>query len=620
MKRKWKRLALTEVSPSGWLKEQMKMQMDGLTGCLYEKWDSVGAYSGWLGGTGESWERGPYYLDGLLPLSYYLKDGKRWEICRKFLDWTLKSQDSEGNFGPERTKQDYWSRFIMLKVMLQYYEITGDEVIVGFIENYLKYLRRAIESRPLTGWAQARAGEALYVIKWLYERSPEGWMMDLQREIRRQAIDWSSLFADFPYPRPTAHYYNWDYLSRFQNEEVMQLMQYHQTHVVNVSMGLKYAAMEYFFDGNEGKKEQGIEALGTLEKYHGVACGAINGDEHLSGGSPAQGAELCGVAEQMFSLEAMLEVFGEPGIADRLERVAFNAYPAAISEDYMSHQYLQQANQILVSRAKRNWFNNGDDSNLFGLEPNFGCCTANMHQGWPKLVQCLWFWEENYLVSAVLAPNHLHTLAEGKRIEIDLETDYPFGETLVYRIRKAETAVHLKIRIPGWCTAPEIVAGDVAVRREGKDYWIVENLCEGNRIEIRYPMPVRFSKWYRDSVAVERGSLVYALKMEENWEKERECCGIADYSVHSPDAWNYALNLQELPETDVLERGANPFSHAAPPSQIIIKAKRVKAWKMVHNSAGPLPDSPVSSDEKEEQITLIPYGATALRISQFPYY
>lgn len=34
----------------------------------------------------------------------------------------------------------------------------------------------------------------------------------------------------------------------------MQLMQYHQTHVVNVSMGLKYAAMEYFFDGDDEKR------------------------------------------------------------------------------------------------------------------------------------------------------------------------------------------------------------------------------------------------------------------------------------------------------------------------------------------------------------------------------
>lgn len=43
-------------------------------------------------------------------------------------------------------------------------------------------------------------------------------------------------------------------MKRFQNEEVVQLMQYHQTHVVNVSMGLKYAAMEYFFDGDDEKR------------------------------------------------------------------------------------------------------------------------------------------------------------------------------------------------------------------------------------------------------------------------------------------------------------------------------------------------------------------------------
>jgi hypothetical protein len=33
---------------------------------------------------------------------------------------------------------------------------------------------------------------------------------------------------------------------------------------------------------------------------------------------------------------------------------------------------------------------NGPDSNLYRLEPNFGCCTANLHQGWPKFASSLW--------------------------------------------------------------------------------------------------------------------------------------------------------------------------------------------------------------------------------------
>ena len=53
-------------------------------------------------------------------------------------------------------------------------------------------------------------------------------------------------------------------------------------------------------------------------------------------------------------------------------------------------QYDQQPNQVLCSVAPRRWTQNKDDSNIFGLEPNFGCCTANLHQGWPKLVASMW--------------------------------------------------------------------------------------------------------------------------------------------------------------------------------------------------------------------------------------
>lgn len=95
--------------------------------------------------------------------------------------------------------------------------------------------------------------------------------------------------------------------------------------------------------------------------------------------------------------------------SDWFEQVAYNALLTTISADGCSHQYNQQVNQISITVAKRQWYSNHDDSNIFGLEPNFGCCTANMHQGWPKFVQNLWMKDgQGGYVCISYAPIQLH--------------------------------------------------------------------------------------------------------------------------------------------------------------------------------------------------------------------
>ena len=122
-------LPLTSVMPKGWLLEQLRIQAQGLSGHLDEFWPDLGSQSGWLGGAGESWERGPYFLDGLVPLAYLTKEPALISKVTKWMNWTLDHQQPDGWIGPPKNR-DWWPNYVMLKALIQFQEATGDARVV----------------------------------------------------------------------------------------------------------------------------------------------------------------------------------------------------------------------------------------------------------------------------------------------------------------------------------------------------------------------------------------------------------------------------------------------------------------------------------------------------------
>ena len=124
-KEKLQKLPLGEIKPMGWLRRELELQATGLTGRLDELWDDVSKKSAWLGGHGEAWERGPYYLDGLVSLAYLLDDRRLIDRVGLWIEKILSSVDASGFFGPARTV-DWWPRAL---VVLRSYRGQADSAV-----------------------------------------------------------------------------------------------------------------------------------------------------------------------------------------------------------------------------------------------------------------------------------------------------------------------------------------------------------------------------------------------------------------------------------------------------------------------------------------------------------
>jgi len=608
-------LPLGSIRPTGWLRAQLLIQANGLGGHLDETWPDVGPNSGWLGGSGESWERGPYFLDGLVPLAYQLDDARLKAKAQKFIDWTLTHQQPNGNFGPT-SNNDWWPRMVMLKVLTQYYEATSDLRVLPFLTRYFAYQLATLPSRPLQDWGKFRWQDNALTALWLYNRTGKTSLLTLVRLLHTQGFDWQQNFADFRHTqRMTAEQLH---LPEGGLSDLALA-----THGVNNGQAIKAAPVWSILTNNPADRAAVHQMLSALDTYHGLPNGMFSCDEHFAGRNPSQGSELCTVVETMFSLEQSLAILGDPTLGDRLELLAFNALPGAFTDDMWAHQYNQEPNQVECSLHHKPWTTDGPESNLYGLDPNFGCCTANFHQGWPKFTASLWMASaDDGLAATAYAPNTFATTVRNTPLTIQEDTEYPFRDRITLTLNPATpTAFPLHLRIPAW-------AANVTLRINNQPQpaptpntfaRIHRTWNPGDVVELALPMTPRLIPGFNQSLSINRGPLVFSYPIGETWLKLRDRDLTADWQVYPSTQWNYALAVDNTTTLHATEHPLtnSPFTHDAPVT-ITLPARKLKSWQAVDSVADPVPPSPVTTTEPLEQITLIPYAAAKLRITAFP--
>jgi len=613
-KQKYNFFTSAQIRPEGWMKRQLRIEADGLAGNLDKVWRDV-RDSMWIGGDSDSWERVPYWLDGFIPLAYLLDDDDMKSRAQKYVDKIIESQCEDGWICPctldQRGGYDMWALILLAKVLVVYHDCTQDRRIEPLLIKAMRQFNSHLDEFPLFSWGASRWFECLIPIFWLYERTGENFLIDLARKMRLQGLDWEAIYADWKHADAKK---DWT----------------HVTHVVNQGMMLKTGALYARLTGEDGVKfgrsDFADDAWTKLMDAHGACYGIFTGDECLAGKSPIQGTELCAVVEAMYSFEWLYVTTGDNTWMDRLEYLAFNALPAGISPDMWTHQYDQMANQVqcsLIPQEKVPFFTNGPESNMFGLEPNFGCCTANFGQGYPKLALSAFMKSDGGIVSSALIPASVVTTIDGINVEITLDTMYPFRDTLTYTVSaEKDVTFDFGIRIPAYVKSAKVNGNDA---KKGEVYVISREWRKGVTTvtaELSSEFVLNKSD-FNEMRYLTKGALLYTVAIDEKWNKiEYVQDGVdrtypyCDYEIIPQSSWNYAFASDG--KFEIEEHGFDLsgyiFSPENAPVSVFADMSEIE-WDFDGHKCAAIPAETAVAAKK---VKLIPYGCSSLHMTMMP--
>ncbi|OTB06708.1 hypothetical protein M426DRAFT_20804 [Hypoxylon sp. CI-4A] len=633
----YKALDLGSIKPLGWFKDQLELEAEGLSGNMFDFYRFVHD-SRYLGGSFEYSglsEASPYWFNGLVPLAFGLGDDRILSQVKYYLDYILDHQQEDGWIGWETTQatRGLWARCLLLLGLIQYAEADPTETdrIVDAMYRYVELAHSMLQNN-YTG------------LIWLLERYPRNntdilWeTMDLMIDggvlpYLQWGADWRTFWTDEAYPKvlyeDTPFDLSWVFI-----------------HGVNMAQAT----------------------------YHRSLAGTILADEYIADLNPSRGAELCIAAEVMFSSAYIYQYLGDDDIADWAEQTAFNAFPVSVSADWWSHQYVQQENQPWSRNLTTDdlWWDVDSYGNVFGLEPNYPCCTVNHPQAYPKfLANSFAKTADNNLAHVFLIPGTAAASLgpdNSNAVFVTANTTYPFGHTITYDIT-ATSPFDFYVRIPTWAnTSKSTISTRTTANTTNNNtqpLTLTSNPQSLQKIAVpagsstatlRLATTPRVVQRANHTAAIYHGALLYALAIEHD---ERAASPIQYHSADvlplnttDPEGrtrdyvltpkpgtvWNVAIDPTQIQvvrrrkagetssfevyDDDVLEVDADDLENpiwelGAPPVELRVAAVEID-WPTALDTAADPGTFDVKPKGKPFAARFVPYGSSKLHMALLP--
>ncbi|MBO3100757.1 glycoside hydrolase family 127 protein [Cellulomonas fengjieae] len=232
-------------------------------------------------------------------------------------------------------------------------------------------------------------------------------------------------------------------------------------------------------------------------------------------------SETCaGVGSVMFSWRLLLAQ-GLPRYADLIERTLYNVVATSPSHEGTAYYYTNTLHQRVPgtvppadapsprasSSLRAPWF-------------AVSCCPPNVARMLASLAAYVATTDDDGLQLHQYAPARIRTrLADGRRVELDVETDYPREGVVRATVVSAEDRPWtLTLRVPAWAHGATLRTPDAAQPAPPGTVSVRRRFAAGDVVELHLPMHPRISHpdpridAVRGCVAVERGPEVLCLE------------------------------------------------------------------------------------------------------------
>ena len=608
-----------KIRPRGILRKLLERQMSGLTGnieqagypytvALWGEDDHIptnGNPVWWV------YEQSAYWVDGFTRAAILLEDGEALSRAQDIIYKVINRQDADGYLGPgvlkEGERATRWPHTVFFRACMALYEYNGDVRIAEALARH--YLG---EGATHYKWRNVLGVE---IIAWLYGILDDPRLLALAEEI------YAKYNESTPYDSSDA--------VALSDKKPFE-------HGVSYNEYMKLGAILFSHTGKEIYLRASRAAAAKLDKYFMLPGGCICSNEYTVDDSYRQSYETCNNVDYSWSLSYLMNITGDVGYADRIERCVFNAGLGSVTEDFRALQYFSTANQLVLDgSSNHNRFKRGSGWMRYSPSPGTACCPGNVNRLFPIYVDRSWRIVGERIYSSLFGATEVEAELGGGHVRIEESTAYPFETRIKYDV-KCDVPFTLCIRRPNWAEGVKLLKNGAPLSPEEKNGYLELALSDHCTVELELECSVR-ENLVRGGAFVSRGPLVYSLCPQASVTAkpiEGRRPDFPEYDMYVSGEWRYALVGDYT-----FREGADPSSlslHGMP--TVTARARRITDWELEHHDsvrryAGersrrytdlhgsftftpPLkPRRGLPLAEEEETITLYPYGLCKLRLT-----